>query len=64
MKVIVVKDYQAMSDLAAEIIANTIKANPSCTLGLATGSSPIITIKKYIKMEIDISYIRTIKKNI
>ena len=31
MKVIVVKDYQAMSDLAAEIIANTIKANPSCT---------------------------------
>ena len=43
MKVIVVKDYQAMSDLAAEIIANTIKANPSCTLGLATGSSPIGT---------------------
>ena len=39
MKVIVVKDYQAMSDLAAEIIANTIKANPSCTLGLATGSA-------------------------
>ena len=49
MKVIVVKDYQAMSDLAAEIIANTIKANPSCTLGLATGSSPIGTYQNLVK---------------
>ncbi len=49
MKVIVVKDYQAMSDLAAEIIVNTIKANPSCTLGLATGSSPIGTYQNLVK---------------
>lgn len=49
MKVIVVKDYQAMSDLGAEIIANTIKANPSCTLGLATGSSPIGTYQNLVK---------------
>ena len=49
MKVIVVKDYQAMSDLAAEIIANTIKANASCTLGLATGSSPIGTYQNLVK---------------
>ena len=49
MKVIVVKDYQAMSDLAAEIIANTIKANPSCTFGLATGSSPIGTYQNLVK---------------
>lgn len=49
MKVIVVKDYQAMSDLAAETIANTIKANPSCTLGLATGSSPIGTYQNLVK---------------
>lgn len=49
MKVIVVKDYQAMSDLAAEIIANTIKTNPSCTLGLATGSSPIGTYQNLAK---------------
>ena len=49
MKVIVVKDYQAMSDLAAEIIANTIKTNPSCTLGLATGSSPIGTYQNLVK---------------
>ena len=49
MKVIVVKDYQAMSDLAAEIIANTIQTNPSCTLGLATGSSPIGTYQNLVK---------------
>lgn len=49
MKVIVVKDYQAMSDLAAKIIANTIKTNPSCTLGLATGSSPIGTYQNLVK---------------
>lgn len=50
MKVIVVKDYQAMSDLGAEIIANTIKANPSCTLGLATGSSPIGSYQNLVKL--------------
>lgn len=49
MKIIVVKDYQAMSDLGAEIIANTIKTNPNCTLGLATGSSPIGTYKNLVK---------------
>lgn len=49
MKIIVVKDYQAMSDLGAEIIANTIKANPGCTLGLATGSSPIGTYQNLVK---------------
>mgnify|MGYP000265540102 CR=1 FL=1 len=49
MKIIVVKDYQAMSDLGAEIIANTIKTNPSCTLGLATGSSPIGTYQNLVK---------------
>lgn len=48
MKIIVVKDYQAMSDLGAEIIANTIKTNPSCTLGLATGSSPIGTYQNLV----------------
>ena len=37
MKVIVVKDYEAMSELGAQIIGDMIKNNPSCTLGLATG---------------------------
>ncbi|MCM1260889.1 MAG: glucosamine-6-phosphate deaminase [Prevotella sp.] len=63
MKVIVVKDYQAMSDLGAEIIANTIKTNPACTLGLATGSSPIGTyqnlVKAYENKEISFKDVKT-----
>ncbi len=49
MKVIVVKDYDAMSELGAQIIGDVIKNNPNCTLGLATGSSPIGTYKNLVK---------------
>ena len=56
IEVSVVKDYQAMSDLAAEIIANTIKANPSCTLGLATGSSPIGTYQNLLSYVLPLFY--------
>mgnify|MGYP003290552516 CR=1 FL=1 len=49
MKIIVVKDYEAMSELGAQIIKEQIQVNPSCTLGLATGSSPIGTYKNLIK---------------
>ncbi len=41
MKLIVVKDYEAMSKEASNIIKNLLKEKPNATLGLATGSSPI-----------------------
>ena len=41
MKVIVAKDYQEVSRLAADIVEAVVRANPACTLGLATGSSPV-----------------------
>lgn len=50
MKVIVVKDYEELSKKGAEIIANVIKENPACTLGLATGSSPIGTYQNLVAM--------------
>lgn len=50
MKIIVVKDYEELSKKGAEIIAGVIKKNPSCTLGLATGSSPIGTYQNLVKM--------------
>ena len=53
MKIIVVKDYEAMSELGAQIIKEQIQVNPSCTLGLATGSSPIGTYKNLIKANKD-----------
>ena len=41
MKIIIAKDYQEASCLAADIIEKAVRENPSCTLGLATGSSPV-----------------------
>lgn len=41
MKVIVAKDYAEVSSLAADIIEKEVRENPACTLGLATGSSPV-----------------------
>lgn len=49
MKIIIVKDYNEMSEKAAEIIANKIKAKPNAVLGLATGSSPIGTYKRLVE---------------
>lgn len=41
MKVIVVKDYQEGALKAADIMEEIIRKKPECTLGLATGSSPL-----------------------
>lgn len=41
MKVIIAKDYEDGARKAADIIEEIVRNNPSCTLGLATGSSPV-----------------------
>jgi len=41
MKILKVKDYEALSNKAADGIIDAIKTNPSITLGLATGSTPV-----------------------
>lgn len=41
MKVVVAKNYDEVSRLAADIIVKELQANPCATLGLATGSTPI-----------------------
>jgi glucosamine-6-phosphate deaminase len=41
MRVIICKDYDAMSAKAGEIFAERIKAKPGIVLGLATGTTPI-----------------------
>ncbi len=40
VKIIVTKNYEEMSREAGKVFAAAIKANPSLTLGLATGSTP------------------------
>lgn len=41
MKVIVCENYEAVSRACADIIEKIVRENPTCTLGLATGSSPV-----------------------
>lgn len=64
MKTIVCKTYEEMSACAAEIIADVMKKNPACVLGLATGSTPVGTYKelicKYRAGEIDFSNVTTV----
>ena len=64
MKLIVCKNYDEMSAAAANILADIMKANPACVLGLATGSTPVGMYKKLIEMnragEIDFSKVTTV----
>ncbi len=46
MRIIRAKDYEEMSGLAADIIAEVIKEKPDCVLGLATGSTPLGVYEK------------------
>ncbi|MBE6558026.1 MAG: glucosamine-6-phosphate deaminase [Ruminococcaceae bacterium] len=64
MKTIICKNYEEMSARAAEIVADVMKADPACVLGLATGSTPVGMYKKLIDMnkagEIDFSKVTTV----
>ncbi len=63
MKVVVVKDYNEISCLAAQIITDQIINKKNSVLGLATGSTPIGVyqelIQKYKKGELDFSKVIT-----
>lgn len=48
MKVIPVADKENMSQYAADIIIERVRRQPSLTLGLATGSTPLGTYQKLI----------------
>lgn len=64
MKIIITKNYEDLSKVAANEMAETIKSNPKAILGLATGGSPIGMYKELIRMnkegEIDFSTITTV----
>ncbi|WP_129596710.1 glucosamine-6-phosphate deaminase [Anaerophilus nitritogenes] len=49
MKIIKVRNYEEMSDIAAEYVTTLIKEKPDTVLGLATGSTPIGLYKRLIK---------------
>lgn len=63
MKVIIAENYEDVSRISAEIIAELVNSKPDCILGLATGSTPIGTYQKLIeynkKKEVDFSKVTT-----
>ena len=62
MKVVIKKDYEEMSDYAAEVIAQAVRSKPDCVLGLATGSTPCGTYAKLAskhKQGLDFSRVKT-----
>lgn len=64
MKVIIAKDYDEMSRLAAEEMAKVVEVKPNAVLGLATGGTPVGMYKELIKMnkdgKIDFSNVTTV----
>ena len=50
MKIIVVKNYEEMSRVAADAVAEVLRAKPDCVLGLATGDTPIGMYQKLVEM--------------
>ena len=64
MQICVVDNYEEMSRKAAEIVANAVKTNPECVLGLATGDTPIgmydCLVEGYKSGELDFSKVRSV----
>lgn len=50
MRIIIEKDYEAMSKRGAEFVAEVVRNKPDCVLGLATGSTPVGLYKELIRM--------------
>lgn len=49
MKLIVRKNDEQIADEVSDLVLSLVKKNPSCILGLATGSTPIPTYKDIIR---------------
>ncbi len=64
MRIIATENYDAMSRQAANILSAQVIMKPDCTLGLATGSSPIgtykVLIERYEQGDLDFSQVKSI----
>ncbi|MBR7146838.1 MAG: glucosamine-6-phosphate deaminase [Oscillospiraceae bacterium] len=64
MKIYVGKDYAEMSRIAANVISAQVMLKPACTLGLATGSTPIgmyqVLAERCANGELDFSAVKSI----
>ena len=64
MKIIITKNYEELSERAAEVMLGVVKQNPKAVLGLATGTTPLGLYAKMIsdhkEYGTDYSQIRTV----
>lgn len=63
MNVITVRDYAELSSLAGRLVTELIRSKPDCTLGLATGGTPLGTyqylVERYRAGEISLKDVQT-----
>lgn len=50
MQILIAKNYEDMSKQAAKFVAEQVSAKPNSTLGLATGSTPLLMYQELIKI--------------
>lgn len=58
MEVVIRRDYEAVCDEAARLIAEALKARPSMVLGLATGKTPLGVYDRLVRAKLDWSRAR------
>lgn len=63
MKIVKVADYEEMSRVAAELLAEQVKQKPDSVLGLATGGTPVRMYQELVELHqkegIDFSEVKT-----
>src|SRR6185503_11975846 len=63
MEVVITRDYDEMSKLAAQMVAEVLNAKPNAVLGMATGSTPLGLYQELVRMhqrhELDFSQVTT-----
>jgi glucosamine-6-phosphate deaminase len=63
MEVIIQKDYEQMSKVAAEIVVEVLNAKPNAVLGMATGSTPLGLYQELVRLhreeQLDFSRVTT-----
>lgn len=59
MEIIIQPTREAVTGIAARIIARLLDEKPDAVLGLATGSTPLLLYQKLIEMRLDWSRVRT-----
>ena len=50
MEVIIQRDYQQMSKVAARIVAEVLNTKPNAVLGMATGSTPLGLYQELVRL--------------